>query len=111
MISKEEFLKQELFEMKRLREKIEAICARHKCEHLADPFEDICRNTSVLIVGLANDNAPGSKDFYQIAVTSLALDLQLIEACTSRKVAVAFSECFNEASAAIDAAFKRSEND
>jgi hypothetical protein len=109
MISKEEFLKQEFFEMQRLREKIEAICARHKCEHLADPFEAICRNTSVMVVSFAGDK--NTKDFYQMAITSLALNLQLIEACTSRKVAMAFSECFNEASAAIDAAFKRSEND
>ena len=109
MTSKEEFLKQELFEMKRLREKIEAICARNKCEHLADVFESIARNTSVMVVSFAGDK--NTQDFYQMAVTSLALNLQLIEECTSREVAMAFSECFNEASAAIDAAFKRSEND
>ena len=105
MISKEEFLKQEQFEMQRLREKIEAICARNKCEHLADVFESIVRNTSVMVVSSAGDK--NTQDLYQMAVTSLALNLQLIEECTSRKVAMAFSECFNEASAAIDAAFER----
>ena len=109
MTSKEEFFKQELFEMKRLREKIEAICARNKCEHLADVFESIARNTSVMLVGLANNK--GTEDFHQMAMASLALDMQLIEACTNREVAMAFSECFNEASASIDAAFKRSKND
>ena len=107
MIQKKEFFKQELFEMERMREKIDAICARHKCEHLADLFEAICRNTSVLLVCLSREEDDRGKDLLQMVLSSLALDLQLIEACTSRKVAMAFSECFNEASASIDATFER----
>ena len=109
MMQKKDFFKQELFEMERVREKIDAICARHKCEHFADLFEAICRNTSVLLVCLSREEDDRGKDLLQMVLSSLALDLQLIEKCTSRQVAEAFSECFNEASASVDATFKRAE--
>ena len=106
MITKKEFIKQQMFEMHRLREKIDAICARYKCDHLADSFEAISRNTAVMLRCLSNIEGSGAKDLHQMVLASLALELQLIEKCASVEFAEAFAECFTAASNSLDECFK-----
>jgi len=106
MTTKKEFIKQQMFEMHRLREKIDAICARYKCDHLADSFEAISRNTTVILRCLSNIEGSGVKDLHQMVLVSLALELQLIEKCASVESAEAFAECFTAASDSLDECFK-----
>lgn len=109
MIPEPEYLKQEQFEIERLREKIDAICARNKCEHLAEVFENICRNKALMFMYLCPDESDRGEDLKKMAMGSLALTIRLIEELANQRVAQAFAECFNEASSFIDEAMERAQ--
>ena len=96
-----------MLEMARIREKIEAICARNQCDYLVDSFEAICKNTSVMLMCVSQIDGEEGRSLQHMALTSLALDLKLIERCTNRKVSEAFAECFTEASNSLDESVER----